>query len=370
MLNVKAFKKVAVTATAVSALGLATLFPTHTTSALASTGSDAKKGTSVTSGQSTVTVADKIIATGEKYLGTPYKYGAPSGQTKVFDCSTFTQYVFGQYGIKLPRTSASQYASVGTPVSKSNLQVGDLLFFSSSKSGKGKVGHVGIYAGNNRILHTYGQGGVRYDSLSTKWLAASYIGAKRVLKSNTSTNNDTDKPSTDDSKPSTGGNTGSTDDNKPSTGSNTGSTDTNKPSTGGNTGSTNNESSQGSQLADKIIATGNKYLGTPYQFGAKSGQTKTFDCSSFQQYIFGQNGIKLLRSSRQQATQGTSVSKDELRKGDLIFFRTKSSNGQIAHVAMYAGDGKILHTYGPGGVRYDKLSNWMSTFVSAKRMIK
>ncbi|SDZ13559.1 C40 family peptidase [Thermoactinomyces sp. DSM 45892] len=340
MLNVKAFKKVAVTATAVSALGLATLFPTHTTSALASTSSDAKKGTSVTSGQSTVTLADKIIATGEKYLGTPYKYGAPSGQTKVFDCSTFTQYVFGQYGIKLPRTSASQYASVGTPVSKSNLQVGDLLFFSSSKSGKGRVGHVGIYAGNNKILHTYGQGGVRYDSLSTKWLAASYIGAKRVLKSN---------PTTNETKPST---------------------DTNKPSNGGNTGSTNNESSQGSQLADKIIATGNKYLGTPYQFGAKSGQTRTFDCSSFQQYIFGQNGIKLLRSSRQQATQGTSVSKDQLRKGDLIFFKTKSSNGQIAHVAMYAGDGKILHTYGPGGVRYDKLSNWMSTYLFAKRMIK
>ncbi|TCP68362.1 C40 family peptidase [Baia soyae] len=343
MLNVKTFKKVAVTATAVSALGLAALFPTHTTSALASTGSDAKKGTSVTSGQSTVTVADKIIATGEKYLGTPYKYGAPSGQTKVFDCSTFTQYVFGQYGIKLSRTSASQYATAGTAVSKSNLQVGDLLFFSSSKSGKGKVGHVGIYAGNNKILHTYGSGGVRYDSLSTKWLQDSYIGAKRVLKGNTGSTGNTDKPST-----------GNTD----------------KPSTGGNTGSTNNESSQGSQVADKIISLGNKYLGTPYQFGAKSGQTKTFDCSSFQQYIFGQNGIKLLRSSRQQATQGTSVSKDELRKGDLIFFKTKSSNGQIAHVAMYAGDGKILHTYGPGGVRYDKLSNWMSTYLFAKRMIK
>jgi peptidoglycan endopeptidase LytE len=50
-------------------------------------------------------VADKIIQTGEKYLGVPYKFGARSGRTDMFDCSSFTQYVYWKNGTKLPRTS-------------------------------------------------------------------------------------------------------------------------------------------------------------------------------------------------------------------------------------------------------------------------
>ncbi|SHE76320.1 Cell wall-associated hydrolase, NlpC family [Seinonella peptonophila] len=130
--------------------------------------------------QTSSTLADRIIQTGEKYMGTPYQYGAKAGQTRTFDCSSFTQYVFKQNGITLPRSSRQQ-ATIGKTVSKSQLKKGDLLFFTSSSSG-GKIGHVGIYAGNNKILHTYGSGGVRYDSLSTKWLERSYVTAKRVIQ--------------------------------------------------------------------------------------------------------------------------------------------------------------------------------------------
>lgn len=128
---------------------------------------------------------------------------------------------------------------------------------------------------------------------------------------------------------------------------------------------------ESSALADKIIATGEKYLGTPYQYGAKSGQTSTFDCSSFTQHVFKQNGIDLPRNSRQQSTVGTTVSKSQLKKGDLLFFTAKSSGGKIGHVGIYAGDNKILHTWGPGGVRYDSLSTgWLQDgFVTAKRVI-
>ena len=52
--------------------------------------------------QTTRSIADKIIATGLKYRGTPYVFGTRSWQTKNFDCSTFTQYIFGVYGIELP----------------------------------------------------------------------------------------------------------------------------------------------------------------------------------------------------------------------------------------------------------------------------
>lgn len=137
-------------------------------------------GTAVNEEQSNGSLADKIIQTGEKFLGTPYQYGAASGQTRTFDCSSFTQYVYKQHGISLPRSSRQQ-AQVGTTIPRSQIKKGDLLFFKTSSS-NGKIGHVAIYAGNNRILHTWGPGGVRYDSLSTKWLDQGYITAKRVIK--------------------------------------------------------------------------------------------------------------------------------------------------------------------------------------------
>lgn len=130
--------------------------------------------------QSSVALADKIIATGEKFLGTPYQYGAASGQTRTFDCLSFTQYVFKQHGISLLRSSRQQYTQV-TSVARDQLKKGDLLFFSTSSSG-GKIAHVGIYAGNNQILHTWGSKGVQYESLDRAWLKQGYIGAKRVIK--------------------------------------------------------------------------------------------------------------------------------------------------------------------------------------------
>lgn len=126
------------------------------------------------------TKADTVITIGKRYLGTPYKFGAPSGVTSSFDCSSFTQYVFKKVGISLPRESRSQ-AKVGTFVSRSNIKKGDLLFFSTAKS-NGKVAHVGIYAGNGQILHTYGAGGVKYSSLNSSWWSSHYITARRVIK--------------------------------------------------------------------------------------------------------------------------------------------------------------------------------------------
>jgi len=124
-------------------------------------------------------LADKIIKTGEQYMGTPYKYGARSGQTQTFDCSSFVQYVYSRHGIDLPRSSRQQ-ATVGKTIARSQIQKGDLLFFTTSSSG-GRIGHVAIYAGNNKVLHTWGPGGVRYDSLSAGWLDKGYVTAKRVI---------------------------------------------------------------------------------------------------------------------------------------------------------------------------------------------
>jgi cell wall-associated NlpC family hydrolase len=131
-----------------------------------------------------------------------------------------------------------------------------------------------------------------------------------------------------------------------------------------------NPSTPWESKADSIISSGNRYLGTPYKFGAKAG-SGYFDCSLFMQTIFRQNGIDLQRVSRQQSTVGHTVSFSDLRKGDLIFFKAAgSTSSRITHVGVYVGNGKMLNTYGAGGVRYTELTSyWKNRFIVAKRVI-
>lgn len=90
------------------------------------------------------------VADAERYLGVPYQWGgsSPAG----FDCSGLVQYVYGQLGISLPRTSQEQ-ANVGTPVDGlANAQPGDLVFFAGSDGTATAPGHVGIYVGNGEMI--------------------------------------------------------------------------------------------------------------------------------------------------------------------------------------------------------------------------
>lgn len=129
----------------------------------------------------------RLIATGEKYLGVPYKLGAEYETSRRFDCSSFTQLVFKKNGFQLARGARGQYKN-GKPVARKDLNVGDLVFFSTTKTVKyargsiKRIGHVGIYAGNNKVLHTYGKGGVKYTEFSKGWWAKNYVGAVRVIK--------------------------------------------------------------------------------------------------------------------------------------------------------------------------------------------
>jgi peptidoglycan endopeptidase LytE len=121
-------------------------------------------------------LADKIIGIGEKYLGTPYKFGSSKNTTQTFDCSSFTQRVFKEAGITLPRDSRQQ-STVGTSVSLKDVKKGDLIFMKASvHTSSERITHVAIYAGNGKILHTYGSPGVTYSKFwGTNW-------EKRVVK--------------------------------------------------------------------------------------------------------------------------------------------------------------------------------------------
>ena len=91
----------------------------------------------------------------KSFLGTPYVWGATGPST--FDCSGFTQWVYRDAGINIPRVSREQ-AKVGEFVRYENLQRGDMVFFDTKKHRSGNVCHVGIYLGNGNFIHASSAG--------------------------------------------------------------------------------------------------------------------------------------------------------------------------------------------------------------------
>jgi peptidoglycan DL-endopeptidase CwlO len=116
------------------------------------------------------TAGSRAAALARRYLGVPYVWGgeSPSG----FDCSGLVQYVYSRVGISVPRVTYAQWGA-GPHVSRSALRPGDLVFFHGR-------GHVGIYLGGGRFIHSPHAGTtVRIDSMDG-WYASSYDGAVRV----------------------------------------------------------------------------------------------------------------------------------------------------------------------------------------------
>jgi peptidoglycan DL-endopeptidase CwlO len=112
-----------------------------------------------------------VVGIAMQYLGVPYVWGgaSPSG----FDCSGFSMYVYAQLGVSLPHHAASQYG-MGSPVSRDQLQAGDLVFFNG-------LGHMGIYIGGGQFIHAPHTGDVvKISSLSDSWYASTWVGARRL----------------------------------------------------------------------------------------------------------------------------------------------------------------------------------------------
>lgn len=124
-----------------------------------------------------ITIGEQIVNYSKNFLGVPYVWGGtkPTG----FDCSGFTQYVFKQMGYSLNRTAAQQLKN-GTSVKKSELQIGDLVFFANTYDTSAAASHVGIYIGNNEFIHA-ANGGVKITDLDNDYYACRYVGARRIV---------------------------------------------------------------------------------------------------------------------------------------------------------------------------------------------
>lgn len=96
------------------------------------------------------------------------------------------------------------------------------------------------------------------------------------------------------------------------------------------------EEEDGSYLVDYA----KQFLGNPYVYGGNS-LTNGVDCSGFTQQVFGDNGIELPRTAAQQSQGGVEVDMDDLKAGDLLFYKKK--NGKIGHVTIYCGDETVIH---------------------------
>ena len=117
-----------------------------------------------------------VSSTALSFRGAPYRNGG-TDPDQGFDCSGFVQYVYGQYGVKMPRDVRQQFG-VGNDVQPDALEPGDLVFFSTVAPG---ASHVGIAVGGDQFVHAPSTTGVvRVENLSATYWASRFVGAKRV----------------------------------------------------------------------------------------------------------------------------------------------------------------------------------------------
>ena len=119
----------------------------------------------------------------------------------------------------------------------------------------------------------------------------------------------------------------------------------------------------------QIVQTAKQYLGRPYVYGATG--PSAFDCSGFTSYVYRQHGYSLNRTAAGQNSNGVSVSRDNLKPGDLLLYTDRGMSG-IGHVGIYIGDGKMIHAgnSSTGVIISDAFSGYYAArYVGARRIV-
>ena len=129
----------------------------------------------------TGTLGNQIVEYGKQFIGTPYSWGGTDLNGGV-DCSGFVYAVMNYFDISLNRSSASMVSN-GVAIDKNELQPGDLVFFDTTGVNDGNISHVGIYIGNNEIIHSSSgkSWGVTINSLAEDYYVRTYVTCRRVL---------------------------------------------------------------------------------------------------------------------------------------------------------------------------------------------
>nr|WP_249292340.1 NlpC/P60 family protein [Metabacillus flavus] len=213
-----------------------------------------------------------------------------------FSCASFIDYIFKQNGVDLATYNEDYMLQLGVSVNKDQLQKGDLVFFDQVKTDSNPSDHVGIYMGDNKLLHMADskQNIVITDMNAKSYYKDNYAGARRVIQSYLP------------SKPYT--------------------------------------------AADKTVNLAYTLMGdVKASNSVNNPSTKTFTNGGFVNYVYGQNGISLGSNYVSElAKKGTYVPRSNLKKGDLVFFGNKNGSPNI--VGIYGGNHKIILTNPSDGV--------------------
>lgn len=250
--------------------------------------------------------AAAAVDSAKSQLGAKYVFGGESPSTG-FDSSGLAQWAYGQQGVSIPRTVAQQ-VRFGTSVSRSSLLPGDLVFFDFD--GNGSADKTGFYTGSNHFLIAVDPGGVVDRTLSWSFYNAHYVTARRVLAAG--------------SAPSV-------------------------------------------TKGDQIVEHARTFMGIPYKFGTHGPDT--YDCSGYTQRVMKDMGITIPRTAAQQFNVGRSISKADLKPGDLVFYKNTYKPG-ISHVGIYIGNNKMINAWPGDGVTISDMTRpyFAGRYAGARRV--
>lgn len=261
--------------------------------------------------------ADQLIQTAKSLIGkatysnSEYK---PTYPYK-FSCASFLMYIFEKSGVDLATYNEDYMMKQGTYVAKSQLQKGDLLFFDSR--GGNVPNHVGMYIGDNKIIQMADptQKIVITDLDSKPYYTDSYITARRVL------------PTLLPSNPATKG---------------------------------DNIVSKAYSLKDKVT------MGT-----TNNASSLRFTATGFVDHVYKASGVTLGTTNlKELMKKGTTVSKANLKKGDLVFFNGVTGSSTPTMVGIYAGDHRIIVPNSNGVLtRVLFVDYYAKHYITAKRVI-
>ncbi len=283
-------------------------------------------------------------------VGMPYLSGGSSDAG--VDTTGVISHVYGHFFLDVP-DSITDLASSGVYISKSSLRPADLVFFGTTS----QPSLVGIYIGNGQFVVTAASlGEVVVREIDSSYYSRYYLGARRpyaaFVAPTVPTEPTVPEEPTVPQEPTQPSEPSQPQEPAPPV---------QQPPV---------QEQPAPSTADLLIAEAEKHLGVPYKLGATG--LDYFDCSGYTRYVFGKFGYSLPRASYNQATAGTYVSMDELKKGDLIFFKnTWRNNGQIDHVAIYMGNGKIIHAITSTGVTVSSFKGyWVDHYATARRILR
>lgn len=131
--------------------------------------------------------------------------------------------------------------------------------------------------------------------------------------------------------------------------------------------STSTPAMASANTSTSLIKSASAYKGTPYKYGGST--TSGFDCSGYTQFVFKKEGIAIPRDTTSQFSTGKSVSKSNLKTGDLVFFNTSGKG--VSHVGIYVGSNKFIHASTSKGVTISSINDpayWGKRYIGARRV--